>query len=1355
MVTSVSVGIRSASSRFVHDECTLPLFCESYTRNNKNTGHKNLRCFPHCCGSHRPNSFCGIAVVVEHLTRPESKEHIVSYSRFEVAPDAQIVPAIPIGARIHSSVVLADVKTPEQPLGSWMPGEKIGIGLPDDAMRFEFNGNRQCWHYGWKSNRFNCTTKHVLMVYIFESTSNGDLECIDVLSSPQFTVCSSRRSGKDAKETRDAARDAKNAREAKASLARLTLADTSAGASDDEESKNQPDDTSPTYRSRRPPSPVTYKTRRASSPPPAVPSSKRPRTEAPADLDRDHAILDAISFWDLCYTTMMSHKLSSPPVVLKVARSDSIFYDAFSSILRALVEPEVVTWVQNHFRSPPMLDYMGSFHHLLYYLSVKINDVLSRQHYTSLTQWLQLVQFDTQWRPETTISTWLPNYISYVDNMQNALWVSTNALTSDKFLMGTWERDSTIKHTNLLMETALDRSSKHWTCQWIDDNTIQVRWDDALCGAWMVLDLEHDNSAKPQTQTQLLAPGGLSTIGTEWTLCGTRAWRENQDDTLVIEWYFWPKKLGMPRRRVRERFTLLASSTNRLMCQLFVELSDSVPSTDPGDMIQRILLPANWQVQQIQSQYYQQKFFMSFADFAVTPVGPRGPVSLGAHKQQSHPVMDKVSAKLEQFQRQVTEVKRQAASISTAIDVQQGLEDRIKYACLLQEEIKKLMPDLPRTSAMEVSRRKLLKDYDTISNQLEKVVLQVSNAQQQHVQMLNEQAEMNHGGIVRGSVNGQVIEFKKLDNEIAHNEALIEERARDINRIQQSVVQVNEIFRDLAVIVGEQQGAIDDAHGHIEESLAQTQQGLAETLLFFFMTTERDVFTRLHVSPRKANTQRVERSYSLSVINFSPTKQISPPPSARISLVGDPKDPHTLLQGVYQYFSNATGRTSPRKTIGATSMDGTGFARFCRACPHLVGKRFGLGDIDLTFAKVRPRSERRITYAGFVEALGIIALKKYPDLNLELAVRKLLDVHISSLPSLEYVPNSKKKSTSHEDTPLLTQELLECSETIDKIYASIKQLERQVVHLQKQSKAPIAPTDEFELPDRIKFAYMLDDELQQLIGTLPKSLPSRPAIMKSFDKVNQELESAVTATTQAQIQWRNHPSPPPPPMKSPRSQSSVGCLAEYIAERVKTLETSPKKTAPVVARVHLSVASDVHHLPTVTLEGDPKDPHTLLRGVFQYYCRFGRTGGADNTMDGTNFAKFCRECPSLLGLKFVPVDIDLTFAKFKPKGARRISYALFLEALGMIALKRYPDLDLEHALPRLIKMNIAKLPCIEPTDATAVWQRRHVPSQRTQEVPNTQQETETNNNLVEAEILPPPAPIEQRKASLSDPEIAL
>lgn len=43
-----------------------------------------------------------------------------------------------------------------------------------------------------------------------------------------------------------------------------------------------------------------------------------------------------------------------------------------------------------------------------------------------------------------------------------------------------------------------------------------------------------------------------------------------------------------------------------------------------------------------------------------------------------------------------------------------------------------------------------------------------------------------------------------MDNEIAFNEAIIEERDQGIQEIQQQIGEVNEIFKDLAVLVHEQ-----------------------------------------------------------------------------------------------------------------------------------------------------------------------------------------------------------------------------------------------------------------------------------------------------------------------------------------------------------------------------------------------------------------------------------------------------------------------------------------------------------------------------------------------------------------------
>ncbi|CAN6569785.1 unnamed protein product [Malus baccata var. baccata] len=62
------------------------------------------------------------------------------------------------------------------------------------------------------------------------------------------------------------------------------------------------------------------------------------------------------------------------------------------------------------------------------------------------------------------------------------------------------------------------------------------------------------------------------------------------------------------------------------------------------------------------------------------------------------------------------------------------------------------------------------------------------------------------------------------DNEIAFNEAIIEEREQGIQEIQQQISEVNEIFKDLAVLVHDQGAIIDDIGATIENSHAATVQ---------------------------------------------------------------------------------------------------------------------------------------------------------------------------------------------------------------------------------------------------------------------------------------------------------------------------------------------------------------------------------------------------------------------------------------------------------------------------------------------------------------------------------------------------
>ncbi|KAK3013002.1 hypothetical protein RJ639_008734 [Escallonia herrerae] len=71
-------------------------------------------------------------------------------------------------------------------------------------------------------------------------------------------------------------------------------------------------------------------------------------------------------------------------------------------------------------------------------------------------------------------------------------------------------------------------------------------------------------------------------------------------------------------------------------------------------------------------------------------------------------------------------------------------------------------------------------------------------------------------------------EALQVENEIIFNEAVIEERDQGIREVQEQIGEVNEIFKDLAVLVREQGVMIDDISSNIESSNAATTQATSQ-----------------------------------------------------------------------------------------------------------------------------------------------------------------------------------------------------------------------------------------------------------------------------------------------------------------------------------------------------------------------------------------------------------------------------------------------------------------------------------------------------------------------------------------------
>lgn len=69
---------------------------------------------------------------------------------------------------------------------------------------------------------------------------------------------------------------------------------------------------------------------------------------------------------------------------------------------------------------------------------------------------------------------------------------------------------------------------------------------------------------------------------------------------------------------------------------------------------------------------------------------------------------------------------------------------------------------------------------------------------------------------------------EELDHQIRQNEAIIQERDRGIQEIQNEIGEVNEIFADLAVLVQQQGGMIDDIEANVVSAAGRTGEAVVE-----------------------------------------------------------------------------------------------------------------------------------------------------------------------------------------------------------------------------------------------------------------------------------------------------------------------------------------------------------------------------------------------------------------------------------------------------------------------------------------------------------------------------------------------
>jgi len=208
-----------------------------------------------------------------------------------------------------------------------------------------------------------------------------------------------------------------------------------------------------------------------------------------------------------------------------------------------------------------------------------------------------------------------------------------------------------------------------------------------------------------------------------------------------------------------------------------------------------------------------------------------------------------VSENVRQLSVNVNQIKSFSDTLGTTRD---ALENREELRRLIDssrglatdtnEALKRMSPSGgPDDKTRKIQQQKLAKDFENVLKKFGEISKYAAEKEKSTPlpQKAPPKQQQEHNSIIsyyeddndlekQGLIETQRVQQLQLDNERQFMDALIADREQGIKEIEKTVVEVNEIFRDLSHLVQEQGVMIDNIESNIEESVVKTTDGVEE-----------------------------------------------------------------------------------------------------------------------------------------------------------------------------------------------------------------------------------------------------------------------------------------------------------------------------------------------------------------------------------------------------------------------------------------------------------------------------------------------------------------------------------------------
>ncbi|CAG9464889.1 unnamed protein product [Pedinophyceae sp. YPF-701] len=196
-----------------------------------------------------------------------------------------------------------------------------------------------------------------------------------------------------------------------------------------------------------------------------------------------------------------------------------------------------------------------------------------------------------------------------------------------------------------------------------------------------------------------------------------------------------------------------------------------------------------------------------------------------------------MTTKVAQYKRMVDQLGSSRDTLSHRQALKEVGEAVAGAARDLSSEIKVLSRSGDFDSHEVAARQRLVSDFKTVLSDFQASQKVCTRREAQSLPKVDKAAtDLEAGAAATPALDGsaqvqmhlqqrqQMLAQKRLDSEIAFNEAVIAERDRGVAEIQGQIGEVNEIFRDLAVLVSEQGEQLDDIESAMIGTAERTQE---------------------------------------------------------------------------------------------------------------------------------------------------------------------------------------------------------------------------------------------------------------------------------------------------------------------------------------------------------------------------------------------------------------------------------------------------------------------------------------------------------------------------------------------------